>query len=221
MWVTTRKLFQIALCFVASAIAAPLEDTEDVKAAKASFMKAFEAAEKGDHAALAPAPVATAYLDDSDDVAAAKAEFAATFANAEKGIINAPMVAAPIAPAAPIVTYASTPAYYGNYFPTAYYNLNAPLTYANYGAYTGFPNYYPSYTYSAFGAPLVAVAPAKAEAAEEWIDHRQKLKKGIFTKKLCYKIHSDEHLIFTYLFWKLSNGNVKEDSYIERLLHGQ
>merc|ERR1712038_2206408 len=51
--------------------AAP-EDTADVKEAKAMFYKAFEEAEKGEHAKLAPAPVMNAYLPDAPEVAAAK-----------------------------------------------------------------------------------------------------------------------------------------------------
>merc|ERR1712198_700771 len=66
--------FLSTLCLAASASAMALEDTADVKAAKA-----------GEHAALAPAPVASAYLADAADVAAAKADFAAAFAAAEAG----------------------------------------------------------------------------------------------------------------------------------------
>ena len=68
---------------MASALA--LDDTEEVKAAKVAFNAAFAAAEAGDHAALAPAPVASAYLSDDEAVAAAKADFMAAFAAAEAG----------------------------------------------------------------------------------------------------------------------------------------
>merc|ERR1712168_671269 len=78
-----KMKFLIALCLVASAMA--LEDTADVAAAKAAFAQAFAAAEAGQHAALAPAPVASAYLADDASVAAAKADFAAAFAAAEAG----------------------------------------------------------------------------------------------------------------------------------------
>merc|ERR1711931_466499 len=74
--------FLVALCLVASAMA--IEDTAEVAAAKADFAAAFAAAEAGEHAALAPAAVASAYLDDTADVAAAKAAFAAAFDSAEK-----------------------------------------------------------------------------------------------------------------------------------------
>merc|ERR1712126_678221 len=70
--------FLSALFLAASAAA--LEDTADVKAAKATFNAAFTAAQTGAHASLAPVQGPTAYLADSADVAAAKAEFAAAFA---------------------------------------------------------------------------------------------------------------------------------------------
>merc|ERR1712121_577312 len=69
--------FLIALCLVASAMA--LEDSADVKAAKASFNAAFKAAQVGAHASLAPVQGPVAYLADSADVAAAKADFNAAF----------------------------------------------------------------------------------------------------------------------------------------------
>merc|ERR1712133_224862 len=65
--------FLSALFLAASAAA--LEDTADVKAAKATFNAAFTAAQAGAHANLAPVQGPTAYLADSADVAAA---FAAT-----------------------------------------------------------------------------------------------------------------------------------------------
>merc|ERR1712198_377374 len=49
--------FLSTLCLAASASAMALEDTADVKAAKATFNAAFMAAEAGEHAALAPKPV--------------------------------------------------------------------------------------------------------------------------------------------------------------------
>merc|ERR1712168_223426 len=89
-----KMKFLIALCLVASAMA--LEDTADVKAAKASFTAAFTAAETGAHASLAPAPVASSYLPDSAEVAAYKAGFAAAFAAAETGA-HANLAPAPVA----------------------------------------------------------------------------------------------------------------------------
>merc|ERR1712121_385246 len=78
--------------FVAVATALPLEDTPEVLEAKAKFTAAFAAAEKGEHAALAPvnsdvqaaAPVftgeqiATSYIADTMEVAEAKAKRLAT-----------------------------------------------------------------------------------------------------------------------------------------------
>merc|ERR1712126_687264 len=99
---TLKMKFLIALCLVASAMA--IGDTPDVAAAKAAFNAAFAAAEAGEHAALAPAPVASAYLADDEAVAAAKADFAAAFAAAEAGehaaLAPAPVKALP-APALP------------------------------------------------------------------------------------------------------------------------
>merc|ERR1712083_717026 len=85
---------------VAVAVAAPLEDTPEVAAAKAEFQAAFDAAVAGEHAGLAPVnndiqaeQIGAAYLDDVEEVAAAKAAFKAAFADA------APVaVAAPVAP---------------------------------------------------------------------------------------------------------------------------
>ena len=50
-----------------------IEDTLEVKQAKADFEKAFEAAKAGKHATLAPKPIASAYLADDIDVVLAKA----------------------------------------------------------------------------------------------------------------------------------------------------
>merc|ERR1712142_1124038 len=89
-----KMKFLIALCLVASAMA--LEDTADVKAAKASFTAAFNAAKTGAHAGLAPVQGPTVYLSDSADVAAYKAGFAAAFAAAETGA-HASLAPAPVA----------------------------------------------------------------------------------------------------------------------------
>merc|ERR1711936_242943 len=78
---------------LAVAAAIPIEDTDDVKAAKATFKAAFDAATAGEHIALRPAATATAYLDDAEDVAAAKAEFQAVFDKYAAG-----EVALPVAP---------------------------------------------------------------------------------------------------------------------------
>merc|ERR1711899_143080 len=74
-WTIIMKAFIFAtLLAVASAI--PLEDTEEVKAAKEAFAKAFADAEAGAHIALAPKQGPTMYLADTEEVAAAKAAYA-------------------------------------------------------------------------------------------------------------------------------------------------
>merc|ERR1719320_2162912 len=87
---------------VAVAVAAPLDDTPEVAAAKAEFQAAFDAAAAGEHAALAPVnndiqaeQIDATYLDDVEEVAAAKAAFKAAFEDAA--------AAAPVAVAAPVV----------------------------------------------------------------------------------------------------------------------
>ena len=118
---------------MASALA--LDDTEEVKAAKVAFNAAFAAAEAGDHAALAPAPVASAYLSDDEAVAAAKAAFQAAFDDAAAGGLAAKQAPAPVhvlpeptAVAAPAVV-AAAPAF--GYYP-------APAAAYNYG-YLNYP----------------------------------------------------------------------------------
>merc|ERR1712025_690987 len=88
---------------VALATAAPLEDTPEVQEAKAAFQAAFDAAEAGEHAALAPVNndvqaehIAAAYLDDLEEVAAAKAAFKAAFDDAAAGGLAAKQAPAPV-----------------------------------------------------------------------------------------------------------------------------
>merc|ERR1712045_921044 len=128
------------LIFCLSAVAAlPLEDTVEVKEAKAAFMKASHAAEAGDHAMLAPvnndvqAPqIATAYLADTEDVAVAKDAFLLEFKNVEAGGLADKQAPAPEAPAALKV---ETPVVYSHIphlvHPTTHLTYNAlhPLTY--------------------------------------------------------------------------------------------
>merc|ERR1711931_390133 len=146
-----KMKFLIALCLVASAMA--IEDTADVVAAKAAFAQAFAAAEAGQHIALAPAPVASAYLADDAAVAAAKADFAAAFAAAEAGehaaLAPKPVEALP-APALPAYAAPFYGGFYNGYYPytAGYYGGYYP--YAGYGAY---PYAFAPYHY--------AVAPAK------------------------------------------------------------
>ena len=85
--------FQIVLCIASCAFSAPIDDTADVAAAKATFQAAFTAAEKGEHAALAPAPVAESYLADAPDVAFVKANFKAEFDAIDAALKPVPIVA--------------------------------------------------------------------------------------------------------------------------------
>ena len=71
-----ENLFQIFTTVLAVAASVPLEDTVEVKAAKAEFAKAFAAAQAGKHAELAPSPT---YLADLPDVAQARDEFRAVW----------------------------------------------------------------------------------------------------------------------------------------------
>merc|ERR1711926_53371 len=147
--------FLSTLCLAASASAMALEDTADVKAAKATFNAAFMAAEAGEHAALAPAPVASAYLADAADVAAAKADFAAAFAAPEAGehaaLAPKPVEALP-APALPAYAAPFYAGFYNGVYPYAAGYYGGYYPYAGYGAY---PYAFAPYTY--------AVAPAAKE----------------------------------------------------------
>merc|ERR1712168_271579 len=147
-----KMKFLVALCLVASAMA--LEDTADVAAAKADFNAAFMAAEAGEHAALAPAPVASFYLADDAAVAEAKAAFAAAFAAAEKGE-HAALAPKPVevAPVPAVATYAA-----GLPFYNAYYNGAYPYHYG----YAGYPYHY-GYAGYPYVYTLPAAAPAKAD----------------------------------------------------------
>ena len=85
---------------MAVAAAIPIEDTEEVKAAKAEFKIAFDAAVAGEHAALAPAAVATAYLADLPEVAEAKDAFRVVFDKYAAGEVALPV--APVHDVAPV-----------------------------------------------------------------------------------------------------------------------
>merc|ERR1711973_737733 len=137
--------FLSTLCLAASASAMALEDTADVKAAKADFAAAFAAAEAGEHAALAPVQGPAVYLDDTADVAADKAKFGSltpvqgpTAYLADPAL---PAFAAPFYAGFYNGVYPYAAGYYGGYYP-----------YAGYGAY---PYAFAPYTY--------AVAPAAKE----------------------------------------------------------
>merc|ERR1712241_386910 len=154
---------------LAVAAAIPIEDTDDVKAAKATFKAAFDAATAGEHIALRPAATATAYLDDAEDVAAAKAEFQAVFDKYAAGEVALPVAPVheytlPVAPVheVPAVVAPAAVAYPYSHGYAAYpFAHGYPYAhgYAGY-PYAGYAGYYGGYPYA---LPTVAVAPAKAE----------------------------------------------------------
>merc|ERR1712217_832686 len=123
---------------LAVATAIPIEDTDEVKAAKAEHAAAHAEA----NARVLGEAVASAYLADLPEVVEAKAAFQAVFDKYAAG-----EVALPVAPVheVPAVVAPATVAPYG---------------YAGYpyGAYAGYAGYYGGYPYA---LPTVAVAPAK------------------------------------------------------------
>merc|ERR1711970_308672 len=64
-----------------------VQDTQDVKQAKAEFMQEFQRALNGLLYELAPAPVKAEYLEDTEEVKEAKTEFFRVFNDALNGII--------------------------------------------------------------------------------------------------------------------------------------
>merc|ERR1712038_810163 len=176
--------FFILAALVAVAAAVPLEDTMDVKEAKAMFYKAFEEAEMGKLAEKqemqipnmymadsADVAAAKPYLADSADVAAAKAEFMKYFEAREKGIPATPgalepiQYTAPVHYAAPALTYANPiySTYAHNYVQPAY-------TYSNAWAHTAInPYYYAPTTYAnilPYAHAIPAAVAVKAEKKE-------------------------------------------------------
>jgi len=128
---------------LASANALPVEDTDEVKLAKADFMASFKAALNGEHASLAPT---NEYLQDEADVAQAKATFRAAFEDAEER-----NKIAPVAPVAPAVypnmpyynAYHNALPYYGNHF----YGYNALPYYNTFNPYHYGYQYQPHHYY--------------------------------------------------------------------------
>ena len=155
-------LLQIVLSLACAAFAAPLEDTEDVKAAKATFQAAFDAAEKGEHAALAPAPVAEAYLDDTPDVAFVKANFVNQY-NAIDAALTQPFWG--YNNIYPYAAYSSPIVYSAPAVAPAVYS--APAVVSAPTGYVASP-YWPGYYGLQYAAPVeVAAAPVEAAAAPE------------------------------------------------------
>ena len=159
---------------MAVAVAAPLDDTPEVAAAKAEFQAAFDAAAAGEHAALAPVnndiqaeQIAATYLDDVEEVAAAKAAFKAAFEDAAAGGLAAKQEPAPVhVVAAPVAVAAAAPVAVAapvvNTLPLGYpYGLH-------YGAYpyaaAALPYGLPAFGLHGLpynGLPLVAAAAAE------------------------------------------------------------
>merc|ERR1711962_1733835 len=115
----------------------PIEDTEEVAAAKAEFAELFAAAEAGEHAALAPvnndiqaSQVPAEYLEDTEDVANAKAAFNEAFEEAKSGGLAAKQAPAPVHvvadPVAP--TYTSLPLSYHSVSYNPYSHPTHPVT---------------------------------------------------------------------------------------------
>merc|ERR1712018_474925 len=162
---STMKFFILA-CVLATAAA--IEDTADVKEAKAMFYNAFEEAKMGAHAKKmvfdGRVQGESEYLAYDAAVAAAKADFMKYFDARKAGIPATPGALEPIqyaAVAAPalysnaIYNYAAYPYSYGAY----------PYAYNNWG-YSGLNPYYYAKNYIA--APLTYAAyPTVAIAKEE------------------------------------------------------
>lgn len=75
---------QVLATVLAVSAALPVEDTPEVKAAKAQFEAQFRAAEQGMHAQLAPVQGPEQYLADDADVAEAKERFSRIFEATEQ-----------------------------------------------------------------------------------------------------------------------------------------
>merc|ERR1712241_195790 len=169
LWYSELTTTMYKLIFCLSAVAAlPLEDTAEVMEARANFMSAFQAAEAGDHAMLAPvnndvqAPqIATAYLADTEDVAEAKEAFHLEFKNVEAGGLADKQAPAPVAP---VVMKVEAPVVYSHlpYYNVYHHNLVHPTTHLTYNGLHPL-NYAATYPYT---YPLQYLAPVKAEAAE-------------------------------------------------------
>merc|ERR1711953_554014 len=134
------------LLLVAAVSAAPMDDTVEVKAAKAEFKAAFDMAAAGDHAKLAPVnndvqaeQIPMFYIADTEDVAAAKAEFDVAFKDAAAGGLAAKQAPAPVHKmAAPMVQHNVMPFNYAVNPYTDSYGIHHPVvhhpfTYTTYG----------------------------------------------------------------------------------------
>merc|ERR1712109_178414 len=128
---------------LAVATAIPIEDTDEVKAAKAEHAAAHAEAE----ARALGEPVASAYLADLPEVVEAKAAFQAVFDKYATGEVALPVapvheVPAVVAPAA-VAPYAYAAYPFAHGYPYAHGYAGYP-----YGAYAGYAGYYGGYPYA-------------------------------------------------------------------------
>merc|ERR1712168_10805 len=171
----------LALLFVGAVSAVPvMEDTAEVKAAKAEFNAAFDMAVKGEHANLAPVnndvqaeQIPMSYMADTADVASAKAEFMAAFDDAKMGGLAAKQAPAPVhmVATAPVahhvmpVSYAVNSVHQAAVNPyMAYPHVAYPYTY---GAFPYMHHYGYTYGMPYYSMPMVAAAAAVPEVSAE------------------------------------------------------
>merc|ERR1712080_229542 len=129
----------------------PIEDTEEVAAAKAEFAELFAAAEAGDHAALAPvnsdvqaSQIPASYIEDTAEVAAAKAIFNEAFEEAKSGGLAAKQAPAP-------VHLVASPTYATN-LPLSYHGLSYSPGYSYYASHQAPAFHNPTTSYYASAA---------------------------------------------------------------------
>merc|ERR1712012_1359874 len=127
---------------LAVATAIPIEDTDEVKAAKAEHAAAHAEAE----ARALGEPVATAYLADLPEVAEAKAAFQAVFDKYAAGEVAHPV--APVHEVPAVVAPAVAPV-----------AVAAPYWNAAYPGYAGYAGYY-GYPYGYYGKAAACVNAA-------------------------------------------------------------
>merc|ERR1712087_189595 len=140
---------------LAVATAIPIEDTDEVKAAKAEHAAAHAEA----NARVLGEAVASAYLADLPEVVEAKAAFQAVFDKYAAGEVALPVAPVHEVPAV-VAPAAVAPVAYPYAHGYATYPFAHGYPYAH--GYAGYP-YAGYYGGSPYALPTVAVAPAKAE----------------------------------------------------------
>ena len=151
----------LSALLASAAVALPIEDTEDVAAAKAQFNAAFEKAAAGGLAAVQAAQIPETYLEDAADVAEAKAAFKAAFDDAAAGGLAAKQAPAPVhvVPAAAPLAAPAAPVSYvmpGYTMPYAYAGMP-------YG-YAGLPYGYAGLGYAGLGYPYTTLVQVAQKA---------------------------------------------------------